>query len=149
MPHHSAAAPAGEETVDHGAMDHGAMQHPSSSRAIPQGSEHGDHDTTAHSAAAHAAIPPGGLWGPIPGAGPSAPQQVPLLPMAPAPTSSSEMTRVDPQQTLSGDRADTPAAISVREAKKSAEGEGEGEHAGHGDSPAPPHQHPPDGDGLR
>jgi hypothetical protein len=48
--------------------------------------------------------------------------------MAPVPATSKEMERLRPDATLAPDPADTPAAISIQEAKKAA---GEGDHSAH------------------
>jgi hypothetical protein len=59
--------------------------------------------------------------------------------MAPAPSTSKEMKGLRPDATLAPDPADTPAAISVQEAKKA----GEGDHSAH----QPDHsQHDPNED---
>lgn len=65
-------------------------------------------------------IPPGGLWGPVAGAGtPAATDPVPHLPLALAPRSTADMATVNPALTLVPDEQDAPVAVSVAEAQKS------------------------------
>lgn len=94
------------------------------------------HDHSAMQHGAPVAIPPGGLWGPVPHAHPTTPSAAPPLPLAPAPNTSAEMKRLDPAATLRPDSGDMPSMVSVMEAQKAAGGE---PHE-HGDSP-PPDQH--------
>lgn len=119
---------------------HETMQHEDPAQHGESGAtsaaEHGGHGATLHGPEAHAAIPPGGLWGPVPGAVPGNAAAAPALPMAPLPTTSAEMNRLRPDATLSRDRGDTPAAIAVIEAQKSAGSA----HEGHG-APAAGEQH--------
>lgn len=116
-------------TVPHDGMQHGEHAQPHAQHVAPSAGAHAGHDMSA----ARAAIPPGGLWGPVPGAGAAPPQIAPALPLAPAPERSGEMSRLDPAATLRPDAADAPAAISVIESRKSAAGA----HAGHGDASVP------------
>lgn len=163
-----AARPAGAGAahgVDHGAPDqavrhgaaqhqtmpqrgaaHGAMGHDVAGETSATGAgEHGGHEATLHGADVHAAIPPGGLWGPVGGAEPAQPSAAPPLPIVPAPSTSEAMAQLRPDATLAPDRGDTPAQIAVIEAQKSAGGG----HEGHvPEEPAEPQQehreHPPE-----
>ena len=109
--------------MQHGEMQPGAMQHDATGPA-----EHGGHAGMDHSGDANTAIPPGGLWGRVPGSVPANPAAGPALPMAPAPATNDAMKSLRPDITLAPDPADTPAAISVQEAKKAT---GEGDDSAH------------------
>lgn len=122
---HGAAQPG---AAQHDAMQPGEMQHDAMQPGATGPAEHGGHAGMNHSADAHSAIPPGGLWGRVPGSVPGRPAEAPALPMAPAPATSDEMKRLRPASTLAPDPADTPAAISVQEAKKAT---GEEDHSAH------------------
>lgn len=111
--------------MQHGEMQHDAAQHGQMHLDQSGSSEHGGHSVTSHSPDAHSAIPPGGLWGAVPGSVPARPAAAPALPMAPVPATNDEMKSLRPDSTLAPDPADTPAAISVQEAKKAAGGEGD------------------------
>lgn len=99
--------------VDHSqmaGMDHGQMkgmdhsQMPSAQHGNMAGMQH-DMSSMQHGSAM---IPPGGLWGPVPGSQQvAAPGAAPVLPPAASPR-------------LRGDAQDAPAAVSVTEAQKSA-----------------------------
>ena len=67
-------------------------------------------------------IPPGGLWGPVPGAGPAQAAATTTLPLAPAPRSTSDMATVNPAGTVVMDAHDAPVASSVNDAQKSSGG---------------------------
>lgn len=67
-------------------------------------------------------IPPGGLWGPVPGAGPAPAAATPALPLAAAPRSTSDMATVNPAGTLVPDEYDAPVAASVNDALKASGG---------------------------
>ncbi len=67
-------------------------------------------------------IPPGGLWGPVPGAGPAPTAATPALPLGAAPRSTSDMATVNPAGTLVADEHDAPIAASVNDALKSSGG---------------------------
>lgn len=81
-------------------------------------------------------IPPGGLWGALPGsvmtaqpdASPALEQRSVTLGTAPTPRSLREMERVDPATTLKPERVDLAAPISVSEAAKATSSD---PHAGH------------------
>lgn len=148
---HSATQHAGHESTQH--QQQGHAQH----SATAQHPAHGTDPHAAHTAASaqhggHAAhgsgaIPPGGLWGPLPGsvmaAAPDAPMQLEqrtvTLGTAPAPRSSREMEQVDPAMTLRQDRVDLAAPISIHEAAKDSQAGG---HAGYGTTAPATHQHP-------
>lgn len=83
------------------------------------------HDHSSHArppAPRRDVIPPGGLWGPVPGAGPAPIAATPALPLGPAPRSTSDMATVNPAGTLVPDEQDAPIAASVNEALKSSGG---------------------------
>ena len=73
-------------------------------------------------------IPPGGLWGPVPGAGPAFLAAAAALPLAGAPRSTSDMSTVNPAATLAADDFDVAIASSSADAAK---------------GNAAPHVHPP------
>lgn len=91
--------------MDHGqmkGMDHSQM--PSAQHGNMAGMQH-DMSSMQHGSAI---IPPGGLWGPVPGSQPvAAPGAAPVQPLAGSPR-------------LRADAQDAPAAVSVTEAQKSA-----------------------------
>lgn len=69
-------------------------------------------------------IPPGGLWGPVPGTGTVARIAAPAaLPIEPGPRSTAEMGSVNPSGTLTADELDVAIAASAAEVARSREGE--------------------------
>src|SRR5688500_2684228 len=87
-------------------------------------------------------IPPGGLWGPVPGAGTAAPGPPPALPLETGPRSTAEMATVNPSGTLSTDEFDLAVAASAAEVAKSRGGEVHVHPAPQTSTPAPAvHQH--------
>src|SRR5688572_1578474 len=101
---------------------------------------------TAFAAAVLAAsivIPPGGLWGPVPGAGMTVPAASPALPSAAGPRSTADMATVNPAATLTTDEFDAVIAASAADASKTSA------PTAHVHEPPPPpaapavHQHEP------
>lgn len=128
------------------AADHSKMQHGESAAS---GADHSQHGATS-------AIPPGGLWGPVPGSAPAAGAHgahgasAPLEPMtvtlgtAPAPRTSAEMSKLQPAATLRQDTVDLAAPISVNESAKASDPS----HAGHGSTEQPAGARPGDSGGT-
>ena len=63
-------------------------------------------------------IPPGGLWGPVPGAGTTGPAAPADLPRVSGPRSTSDMATVNPGATLTADEFDGVVAASAADALK-------------------------------
>lgn len=99
------------------------LQHDHSAHAPKPAQPAQQHDHSAHAHAGTApprdVIPPGGLWGPVPGAGPAPAAATPSLPLAAAPRSTGDMATVNPAGTVVMDDHDRPVAASVNEAQKS------------------------------
>lgn len=154
-------------TVDHSAMpgmDHSQMRGMDHSQMT--GAQHGSmagmqghtaamqHDTTRTAGMQHdmssmqhgsAMIPPGGLWGPVAGSlDVAAPVAAPTLPIAASPREAAAISQLKPSSTLRADAQDTPAAVSVTEAQKSA-----GDAATPQPPPNPHEGHRPNGAGAQ
>lgn len=127
--------------MDHGrtkAMDHSQM--PSAQHGNMAGMQH-DMSNMQHGSAM---IPPGGLWGPVPGSQQvAAPRAAPVLPLAASPRESTAISQLKPSSTLRADAQDAPAAVSVTEAQKSA-----GDTSTAQPPSNPHHGHRPDGGGA-
>ena len=92
-------------------------------------------------------IPPGGLWGPVAGAGTTGPAAPADLPRAAGPRSTSDMATVNPGATLTADEFDGVVAASAADALKAAGGAAPAPQTApaqthvHPTPPGPVHQH--------
>lgn len=168
--HTGHGAPARSGAVDHAAMGHGtganahkgqtgtANGHAQHGASPATGGAHGAHGTTPaptrdqhagmqHGTQAPAASAHAGHGTQSPAADPHAAHRAAGAPGAPtvaaAPRSNSEMQRVRPAATLSGDAFDAPAPVSVSEAAKAAQGGGHEGHQARGITPGQDRENPP------
>jgi hypothetical protein len=124
------SAHGGAAAVDHAAMGHGTSRTADAHAGhTARTNVHAGHGAaTAPAASAHAGhSTPSGAADPHAQHGAAA---TTLPAVAPGPRSNADMRRVQPAATLTGDAFDAPAAVSISEAAKAAQGGGA--HAGHG-----------------
>ena len=125
-------------------MQHGNMQQGQMQSGNMAGMDHSNMAGMAGMNHGGGEIPPGGLWGVVPGSlvqgAPPAPQQTTLT-TAPAPTTNVEMANMRPSETLRTDSLDAAAPVAVSESQKSG-GDMQGMSGMSDTQPAPPANDP-------